>query len=142
VDNMYSYANRLRDSDPPCAQCLMRCSYERDKTAATSCAMDCAGGLGSVAYSYYPYGCFWHTITGSVYYNSNPAGAGNRFAQPLCAGAASKALPSTDRHCAWASHAWTPRRCGGNGADVQPCSRYNSTVSRARSAAAARPWHG
>jgi hypothetical protein len=43
---------------------------------------------GNVAYSHYPYGCYWHTITGSVYFNSNPAGAANRFAQPLCAGAA------------------------------------------------------
>jgi hypothetical protein len=42
---------------------------------------------GSVAYSSYPYGCYWHTITGSVYYNSNGAGAANAFAQPLCSGA-------------------------------------------------------
>jgi hypothetical protein len=44
------------------------------------------GGIG--AYSSYPYGCYWHTITGSVYCNSNPAGAANVFAQPLCTGAA------------------------------------------------------
>ncbi len=43
---------------------------------------------GNVAYSFYPYGCYWHTITGSVYFNSNPAGAANFYAQPLCAGAA------------------------------------------------------
>ena len=43
---------------------------------------------GSGAFSSSPYGCYWHTITGSVYYNSNAAGAANRFAQPLCSGAA------------------------------------------------------
>jgi hypothetical protein len=45
---------------------------------------------------------------------------------------------STDRHCARASQAWTPRRCGGDGADVQPCRRSDSTVGHARSVAAAR----
>ncbi len=39
------------------------------------------------AYSYYPAGCFWHTITDSVYFNTHPTGAGNYYAQPLCAGA-------------------------------------------------------
>ena len=46
---------------------------------------------GSVAYSYYPNGCYWHTIAGSVYYNSNASGAANIYAQPLCAGAALQA---------------------------------------------------
>jgi hypothetical protein len=77
-----------------------------------------------VAYSFYPYGCYWHTITGSVYYNSDPAGAGNFYAPLLCAGAALQAHISTDRHCARASHAWTSRRCGGDGTHVQPSRRY------------------
>ncbi len=40
------------------------------------------------AYSYYPAGCFWHTITGSVYFNADPDGVPNYYAKPLCAGAA------------------------------------------------------
>jgi TPP-dependent 2-oxoacid decarboxylase len=44
-------------------------------------------------------------------------GAANFYAQPLCAGAAST-HPSTGKHCARAPHASTPRRCGGDGADV------------------------
>ena len=77
---------------------------------------------GTLAYSFYPSGCYWHTINGSVYYNSNASGAANFYAQPLCAGAASTHI-SMGRHCACASHAWTPRRCGGDGGDVQPCRR-------------------
>jgi len=49
---------------------------------------------GSGAYSSYPYGCYWHTITGSVYYNSNAAGAANVFAQALCSGAAPTSTPA------------------------------------------------
>jgi hypothetical protein len=86
---------------------------------------------GNVAYPFYPYGCYWHTAAGSVYYNSDPAGAANFYAQPLCAGAALQAHISTDRDCARASQAWTPRRCGGDGADVQPCRRYDSLPSAA-----------
>jgi hypothetical protein len=40
------------------------------------------------AYSHFPAGCFWHTITGSIYFNTNGEGAANYFTQPLCAGAA------------------------------------------------------
>jgi hypothetical protein len=111
-----------------------------DTAGACKSAADAASKAfgSSVAYSNHPYGCYWDTITGSVYYNSNSAGAANRFAQPLCAGAAST-HPSTGKHCAHAPHASTPRRCGGDRADVQPCRRYCLTASRARSAAAARP---
>jgi hypothetical protein len=42
---------------------------------------------GSGIYSYYPAGCYWHTITGSVYYNSNATGVADVYAKPLCAGA-------------------------------------------------------
>ena len=38
-------------------------------------------------YSYYPTGCFWHTITGKFYWNTHTVGKNNSFAQPLCAGA-------------------------------------------------------
>ncbi len=41
---------------------------------------------GSVTYWFYPYGCYWHTVTGSAYYNTNASGAANFYAQPLCAG--------------------------------------------------------
>ena len=99
--DMFSAAMRLMSSNPRCAQCLMGCGRVSAKDS-TSCAMVCAspgapppGGKygGNVAYSYYPYGCYWHTVTGSVYYNSDPAGAPNVFAQPLCAGAALHAHP-------------------------------------------------
>ena len=53
--------------------------------SAAAAASTTYGGSGTLAY--YPYGCYWHTITGSVYYNANPAGAGSVFSQPLCAGA-------------------------------------------------------
>jgi hypothetical protein len=42
---------------------------------------------GSGIYSHYPYGCYWHTITGSVHYNSNATGVADVYAKPLCAGA-------------------------------------------------------
>jgi hypothetical protein len=61
---------------------------------------------GTVAYSFYPSGCYWHTINGSVYYNSNVAGAANFYAQPLCAGAA---LTHT---LAWTDTALAPRTLG------------------------------
>ncbi len=66
-------------------------SYGRLDTAdACASAAAVAGKAfgGSGAYSYYPAGCFWHTITGSVYYNARATGAANYYAQPLCAGAA------------------------------------------------------
>jgi hypothetical protein len=104
-------------------------SYARlDTAAACKSAADAATGAfgGNVALSYYPYGCYWHTVTGSVYYNTNAAGAANFYAQPLCAGAALTHI-SRDRHCACTSHASTLGRCGGTGADVQPCRRYDAT---------------
>jgi hypothetical protein len=42
---------------------------------------------GSGAYSYYPAGCYWHTVTGGFYYNTHATGGSNYYAQPLCAGA-------------------------------------------------------
>jgi hypothetical protein len=41
----------------------------------------------SDSYTYYPAGCFWHTVIGKVYWNAHKSGASNSFAQPLCAGA-------------------------------------------------------
>jgi hypothetical protein len=38
-------------------------------------------------YSYYPAGCFWHTVSRKFYWNTHGSGASNSFAQPLCAGA-------------------------------------------------------
>jgi hypothetical protein len=43
-------------------------------------------------YKYYPARCFWHTVSRKVYWNKHGSGAGNSFAQPLCAGA-----PATPR---------------------------------------------
>jgi hypothetical protein len=42
---------------------------------------------GSENYSYYPAGCFRHTVSGKFYWNTHESGANNSFAQPLCAGA-------------------------------------------------------
>ena len=42
---------------------------------------------GSENYSYYPAGCFRHTVSGKFYWNTHSVGANNSFAQPLCAGA-------------------------------------------------------
>ena len=42
---------------------------------------------GSDEYSYYPAGCFRHTISGKFYWNTHDRGANNSFAQPVCAGA-------------------------------------------------------
>ncbi len=92
--------------------------------ACKSAAAAASKAFSDVAYSYYPYGCYWHTITGSVYYNSDPAGAANRFAQPLCAGAALQAHSSTDRRTLRSRLARLDvGRCGGTGADVQPSRR-------------------
>jgi hypothetical protein len=44
------------------------------------------GGTGE--YAYYPAGCFWLTITGRAYLNTDTTGAANFYAKPLCAGAA------------------------------------------------------
>ena len=66
-------------------------SYSRlDSGDACESAAAIAGKAygGNGAYSYYPAGCFWHTASGSVYYNTHPTGAANYYAQPLCAGAA------------------------------------------------------
>ncbi len=90
------------------------------------------------AYSYYPYGCYWHSITGSVYYNSNPAGAANRFAQPLCAGAALRphAPRRTLRSRLARLDASQVRRQRRRRSALQTVS---VTASCARSVAAARP---
>ena len=42
---------------------------------------------GSAEYSYYPAGCFRHTVSGKFYWNTHGSGASNLFVQPLCAGA-------------------------------------------------------
>jgi hypothetical protein len=42
---------------------------------------------GSEEFSYYPAGCFRHTVSGKFYWNTHESGANNSFAQPLCAGA-------------------------------------------------------
>ena len=38
-------------------------------------------------YSYYPAGCFRHTVSRKLYWNTHGSGASNLFVQPLCAGA-------------------------------------------------------
>ena len=84
-------------------------SYARLDTAdACKSAADAASRTygGSVANTYYPTGCYWHTVAGSAYYNTNAAGAGNVFAQPLCAGAARRLHT---RQCDRASPALTHR---------------------------------
>jgi hypothetical protein len=65
-------------------------------TSAAAVAGTAYGGSG--VYSCYPAGCFWHTITDSVYYNAHPTGAANYYAQPLCAGAAPIPRTHADAH--------------------------------------------
>ena len=44
---------------------------------------------GVKALSYYPFGCYWHTFTGRVYFNGYIGTIeAETYAQPLCAGAA------------------------------------------------------
>ena len=67
------------------------------EAACESLAAIAGSSLGAIAgadmyagrdeYSYYPAGCFRHTVTGKFYWNKNESGANNSFAQPLCAGA-------------------------------------------------------
>ncbi len=47
--------------------------------------------VGSVAYSYYPFGCYWHPFTNRVYFNGYTGTIeAETFAQPLCAGTAGR----------------------------------------------------
>jgi hypothetical protein len=66
-------------------------SYVRLITEDACASAALIGGMtfgDAAASSYYPAGCFWHTITGSVYFNPHATGGLNYYAQPLCAGAA------------------------------------------------------
>ncbi len=69
-----------------CAQ-----NYSRLKTEEACASLGAIAGVstyaGSDEYSYYPVGCFRHTISGKFYWNTHDRGANNSFAQPLCAGA-------------------------------------------------------
>ncbi len=88
---------------PPCCAALLQ-PFALGTTSSTTCpasylrlsfgdaCMSAAGAAnrtygGSGMYSHYPPGCYWHIITGSVYYNSFAYGAANLYAKPLCAGA-------------------------------------------------------
>ncbi len=66
-------------------------SYSRLKTEAACHNLAAIAGAnlyaGSEEYSYYPAGCFRHTVNGNFYWNTHADGANNSFAQPLCAGA-------------------------------------------------------
>ena len=106
-------SDRGRPAAPTCPRHCSPCcaAFALGSTSSTACpasygklvmagaceAAARAVGLkygGSGAYSSYPYGCYWHTITGSVYYNSNSSGAANVFAQALCSGAAPTSTPA------------------------------------------------
>ncbi len=43
---------------------------------------------GSVTAAFMPRGCYWHTLAGSFYYNTDATGGVNYLAPPVCAGAA------------------------------------------------------
>jgi hypothetical protein len=66
-------------------------NYSRLKTEAVCVSLAAIAGAsmyaGSEDYSYYPAGCFRHTISGKFYWNTHDRGANSSFAQPLCAGA-------------------------------------------------------
>jgi hypothetical protein len=82
--------------------------------ACTSAAVIAGKGYGGTGvYPYFPVGCFWHTITGSVYFNTHKSGGSNYYAQPLCAGAArpiQHACPRTRTHLHTRMHAQTHTR--------------------------------
>ena len=69
-----------------CPAGLLRLDTADACASAAAIANKTNGGSG--AYSYYPAGCFWHTVTGSAFYNTHATGAANYYAQPVCAGAA------------------------------------------------------
>ena len=66
-------------------------SYSRLTTEAACLSLAAIAGAsmygGSDEYSYYPAGCFRHTVSGKFYWNTHGSGASSSFAQPLCAGA-------------------------------------------------------
>jgi hypothetical protein len=74
------------------------CSASYGKLVTAAACQTAAGAAritygGSGTYSSYPYGCYWHAISGSVYFNANASGAANFYARPLCAGAAPTSTP-------------------------------------------------
>jgi hypothetical protein len=83
-------------------------NYSRLETEAACKSLAAIAGSsmygGSDKYSYYPAGCFWHTVSRKLYWNTHGSGASSSFAQPLCAGA--PATPGTAagmRRCVVAS---------------------------------------
>jgi hypothetical protein len=72
-------------------------NYSRLKTEEACASLGAIAGVstyaGSDEYSYYPIGCFRHTVSGNFYWNTHGSGANNSFAQPLCAGAPASHAP-------------------------------------------------
>jgi hypothetical protein len=121
-------------------------SYARLDTAdacksAAAAASQAFGG--SAIYSYYPYGCYWHTITGSVYYNSNNAsGAANFYAQPLCAGAALQARTPRRTLRSRLARCDTGRRAGAAATAPTFSPAAGMPYRRPRSLRSSRAWCG
>jgi hypothetical protein len=68
---------------------------ETEEACESLAAIGSAKYETSSDYTYYPAGCFWHTVTRKFYWNRNMDGKNNSFAQPLCAGALHRPAP----HC-------------------------------------------
>ena len=66
-------------------------NYSRLETEEACASLAAISGAnmyaGSEEYTYYPAGCFRHTVSGNFYWNTHTVGKNNSFAQPLCAGA-------------------------------------------------------
>ena len=99
---------------------------------ADSCKIAAAAAnrtyVGSVAYSYYPFGCYWHTFTDRVYYNGYIGTIeAETYAQPLCAGTAGKrsqAFARSDTHGHTCKHSQCV--CSGARADSRLRSQMHS----------------
>ncbi len=117
-------------------------NYSRLETEAACKSLAAIAGATyerSDNYSYYPAGCFWHTVSRKLYWNTHGSGASSSFAQPLCAGAPATP-PCTPRECvgAWLHvHASfgtrvysVPRRYSRTQAvqEFSPLRRYSGTL--------------
>jgi hypothetical protein len=83
----FALGNAVSKAGPP--------TFVRLDADADSCKIAATAAnrtyVGIVAYSYYPFGCYWHTFTDRVYHNVYTGSIeAETYAQPLCAGAAGK----------------------------------------------------
>ncbi len=90
--------------------------------------------VGSVAYSYYPFGCYWHSFTNRVYLNGYTGNIeAETYAQPLCAGKAGKrtqASARSDTHTNTNMQAALDLKHSNRRADTSLRSQTHTTASK------------